>query len=107
MLAGDDIGGYTHDGGIFPSEDIGNSERRLLFAVLEDGLSTLLKHASATRGRARRLRAEALEWLLSTARTEVFDFEHICDVLGIDAERLRRRVLAAMGPQPLDPTRWT
>ena len=32
-------------------------ERRLLLAVLEDGIRTLLKHAGATRGRARTLAA--------------------------------------------------
>jgi hypothetical protein len=69
-------------------------ERRLLLAVLEDGIRTLLKCAEATRGRALNLHREALSWLTADDATYVFAFENICDVLGIDPARLRDRVLA-------------
>ena len=69
-------------------------ERRLLRAVLEDALQTLLKRAAATGLRARRLRDEALAWLLSEERSDVFAFESICETLGIDASWLRARVLS-------------
>ena len=69
-------------------------ERRLLLAVLEDGIRTLLKHARATHGRALNLRREAFTWLTDGARGDVFAFESICEALGIDADRLRHRVLA-------------
>lgn len=68
-------------------------ERRLLLAVLEDGIRTLLKNARATHGRAFNLRREALTWLMSGERTDVFAFESICEALGIDPDRLRLRVL--------------
>src|SRR5881628_517869 len=68
-------------------------ERRLLLAVLEDGIRTLLKNARATHGRAFNLRREALSWLTTEDRSEVFAFENICEALGIDAGRLRQRVL--------------
>jgi hypothetical protein len=70
-----------------------DAERRLLLAVLEDGIRTLIKHARATRGRAATLRREALTWLLSDANTDPFAFERICEALGIDSARLRGRVL--------------
>jgi hypothetical protein len=70
-----------------------DAERRLLLAVLEDGIRTLIKHAHATRGRAATLRREALTWLLSDANSDPFAFERICEALGIDSERLRGRVL--------------
>ena len=73
-------------------------ERRLLLAVLEDGIRTLLKHAGATRGRARRLQREALAWLQSDAHTDVFAFASICEALEIDPGRLRGQVLARVGP---------
>src|SRR5437016_1559210 len=69
-------------------------ERRLLLAVLEDGIRTLLKHARATHGRGLNLRREALTWLTSADRSDVFCFENICETLGVDAARLRARVLA-------------
>src|SRR5262245_65104485 len=81
-------------GAVFRRADPAEGERRLLLAVLEDGIRTLLKHAGATRGRAATLQREALGWLLSTDRLDVFAFETICETLGIDADRLRARVLA-------------
>ena len=69
-------------------------ERRLLLAVLEDGIRTLLKHARATHGRGLNLRREALTWLTTADRSDVFCFENICETLGVDAARLRARVLA-------------
>ena len=68
-------------------------ERRLLLAVLEDGVRTFLKNARATQGRAFNLRREALAWLTTEDRSDVFAFENICEALGIDASRLRQRVL--------------
>ena len=68
-------------------------ERRLLLAVLEDGIRTFLKNARATHGRAFNLRREALAWLTTDDRSDVFAFENICEALGIDSSRLRQRVL--------------
>jgi hypothetical protein len=68
-------------------------ERRLLLAVLEDGIRAFLKNARATHGRAFNLRREALVWLTTDDRSDVFAFENICEALGIDAGRLRQRVL--------------
>jgi hypothetical protein len=71
-----------------------SGERRLLLAVLEDGIRTFLKYARATHGRAANLRREAYGWLTADDRRDVFAFGSICETLGIDAGRLRRRVLA-------------
>ena len=65
----------------------------MLLAVLEDGIRTLLKHARATHGRGLNLRREALTWLTTDDRSDVFCFENICETLGVDAARLRARVL--------------
>jgi len=80
-------------------------ERRLLLAVLEDGIRTFLKNAHASHGRAGNLKREALTWLRSDKRDDVFDFENICETLGIDAGRLRGRVLSEAGvPATLQAT---
>ena len=75
-------------------------ERRLLLAVLEDGIRTFLKNARATHGRALNLRREAFSWLTTDDRSDVFAFENICEALGIDAPRLRQRVLGEAMPEP-------
>jgi hypothetical protein len=71
-------------------------EQRLMLAVLEDGIATLLKHARATRGQAARVRRETFAWLVATSRDELFGYERLCEALGIDGARLRRRVLSEM-----------
>lgn len=77
-------------------EEGAEGERRLLLAVLEDGIRTLLKHAGATRGRGRNLHREAMTWFSSDAHADVFAFASICEALEIDPGRLRGRVLARM-----------
>jgi hypothetical protein len=74
-------------------------ERRLMLAVLEDAIRTLLLARRAVVPRKRVLRDRA--WLESTSRSEPFDFESICDALGIDPSYLRARLLAGVNvPAP-------
>jgi len=65
-------------------------ERLLMFAVLEDGITSYLNHARARNRRGREAFAEAQAWVSSTDRRRLFAFETICDVLGIDAGSLRK-----------------
>lgn len=85
-----------------PAVEAGHGERRLLLAVLEDGVRTAIKYAGATRGKPGILLREALAWLASDARDDCFRFARICEALDIDAGRLRGRVLARVraGAQP-------
>jgi hypothetical protein len=68
-------------------------ERRLMLAVLEDAMRTLLgtRHA---RPNAACVRQE-LAWFTSRDRSDPFTFERICEALVIDADWLRKRVLHA------------
>lgn len=75
---------------------VAGGERRLLLAVLEDGIRTALRHAAAQRGRGLRLHREAVLWLTSDARADPFTFVRICEALDIDAGRLRNRVVASL-----------
>ena len=68
----------------------GFGERRLMLAVLEDAIRTLLLARRTAIPRKRLLRD--LEWVESTSQTEPFAFETICDVLGIDPGYLRGRL---------------
>jgi hypothetical protein len=78
---------------IYGRVDPAPGTRRLLLAVLEEGIRTLFANARGQGSRAMRLRREALRWLLSTECRDVFGFASICDALGLDAGRLRAQVL--------------
>jgi hypothetical protein len=96
--SGDDAETAVWFSAVYRRAEPAEGERRLLLAVLEDGLRTLLKYAGATRGRARTLQREALTWLLSDAQTDVFAFASICEALEIDPGRLRGQILARVRP---------
>jgi hypothetical protein len=81
---------------------ITRGERRLMQAVLEDGLRSLIA-ARNGRASAKRMRQE-LAWFTSRDTSDPFTFERVCEVLSIDADWLRGRVLDAYWggdvPQP-------
>ncbi len=64
-------------------------ERRLMLAVLEDGVDSYRKHAVARDPRDQACFLEAKEWFLSDDRSWLFAFENICDVLEMNADYLR------------------
>ena len=72
--------------------DSSAGQRALMRAVLEDAILCLRGHGRPTRDRAR-LAAEAEHWVTSTDRRWPFSFESVCDVLGLEAGYLRRRLL--------------
>ena len=65
-------------------------ERRLMIAVLEDAVSVYRKQAGVLEGRNRETFLEAEEWIEDQDRSWLFSFQNICDVLGLDADYLRR-----------------
>ena len=82
---------------------ITRGERRLVQAVLEDALRSVIA-ARQGRASATRVRQE-LAWFTSRDATDPFAFERVCEVLSIDADWLRRRVLDAYwGVNTRNPT---
>ena len=71
-----------------------DGERRLMIAVLEDAVDVYRKLAGARDARRQQLFHDAEEWIESDDRTWIFSFQNICDVLGIEAEYLRRGLRA-------------
>ena len=72
-------------------------ERRLMIAVLLHALRSLFRDAERPgRGAIRRLRQD-LRWLTSQDQSDVFAFERICELIGIDTERIRKHVLNELG----------
>jgi len=71
-----------------------DGERRLMIAVLEDAVDVFRKLAGARDARRQQLFHDAEEWIESHDNGWIFSFENICDVLGIEAEYLRRGLRA-------------
>jgi len=72
--------------------DPGEGERKLMQAVLSEAIVCLTGRAGPPRERYQ-LAAEALRWVRSRDMSWPFSFESICDVLGVNADSLRRRLL--------------
>jgi len=72
--------------------DRGQPERRLMLAVLQDALLTLVVHAKQTSGKSRQTVQDTWRWFASDSRSHPFAFGAICDVLGLDVGYLRSAV---------------
>jgi hypothetical protein len=66
-------------------------ERRLMLAVLEDAVWTLLR-APSDRPENARLAAEAEAWLASDDTAEPFAFINVCQALDLEAGRIRAAI---------------
>lgn len=68
-------------------------ERRLLQAVLEDGIALVISSREALDAGRRPTLAEleARDWMASTARDWLFSFESICQTLGVSPSAVRAR----------------
>ncbi len=75
--------GARSDGAIRPI-------KRLMLAVLEDGLHCFQSYAGATRGVRRQIFVETEAWLSDRRADGPFSFETICHTLGIDPNFLRK-----------------
>jgi len=69
-------------------------ERRLVVAVLQDAVDCFQKHVAARDRKSRQLFLDAEEWIGSDDRSWPFAFENVCDLLQINAEYLRRGLMA-------------
>jgi hypothetical protein len=67
--------------------------RALVLAVLEDAVRCIEQGRWRRHFRARRLAAEAEAWVRSDDRAYPFSFLNIIDVLGVDADAVRARLL--------------
>ncbi|HXZ88091.1 MAG TPA: hypothetical protein VEF07_05940 [Candidatus Binataceae bacterium] len=67
-------------------------EYRLLFAVLEDGVSRYLMNMKCETEEQRRIFKETANWFRkgNDGNRGLFAFESVCAFLGIDANRLRK-----------------
>lgn len=64
-------------------------EKRLMLAVLQDGIETFQKHLLQRDVRFR----EAEEWILEASTDSPFSFESLCETFGWDPRSIRRELL--------------
>ncbi len=65
-------------------------ERRMIFAILEDGVGCFRRYATATTPRGRCQFIEAAQWIFEEDSGWTFSFESICALFGLDANAVRR-----------------
>jgi hypothetical protein len=68
-------------------------ERALLAALLEDAIACYFKHRSTRDPPGKETRHEAEQWLMTDQDDWIFSFRNVCDLLGLDAEYIRRGLL--------------
>lgn len=76
-----------------PQTGLPDPERALMVAVLEDAVRCFLNYCDATDRKARDLYEDARAWFMASDRPELFAFENVCGVLGIEPSGLRRQLL--------------
>jgi hypothetical protein len=66
-----------------------HGERKLMLAVLEDGVRCYLKNMHAVSPRKRNLFFEVREWIHAKDNDGPFSFESLCQEFGLDSSRVR------------------
>jgi hypothetical protein len=69
-------------------------EKRLMLAVLEDGVACFQKYVTAHNTRGRRYFEETEAWVLEEPNERLFSFANICETLALNADYLRRGLMA-------------
>ena len=68
-------------------------EKRLMLAVLEDGVACFQKYTTARDGRGKRLFQETEEWILEEPSEKLFCFANACETFGLDTDWLRQGLM--------------
>lgn len=68
-------------------------EKRLMLAILEDGIHCYRDNLNASRGKKKRDFDEAAAWIVDADGDWVFSFESVCDSLGLNPAYLRQGLL--------------
>ncbi|MBM4262366.1 MAG: hypothetical protein FJ145_13170 [Deltaproteobacteria bacterium] len=76
-------------------------EKMLLLAVLQDALHCFRRFSAARDRAGLKKFHEARNWIMAPGDEWVFSFASICDTLGLDAQYVRRGLLAWQARQTL------
>ena len=80
-------------------------EKRLMLAVLEDAMRAFKEYAVVSNPHVRRLYAEVERWFDSPPTGWLFDFENICDALGLEPSSIRWSLQPWRAAPPPDASR--
>jgi hypothetical protein len=83
-----ELGAIKFDVEVFTS-DARMPEERLMFALLEDALTTFERGLHSRNPIVRQQSCEVDEWMRSRSNEHVFSFENVCETLGLDPDYLR------------------
>jgi hypothetical protein len=65
-------------------------EKDLLLAILQDAIDTYRKYRGARDRDGKKQFRETEEWIMEGGDDWIFSFNNICELLGLDADYLRR-----------------
>lgn len=65
-------------------------EKKLMLAILEDGIACFQKYLFARDSKGKALFREAEAWVEEKGSEAVFSFDSVCEALGLDPDYLRR-----------------
>jgi hypothetical protein len=69
-------------------------EKRLMLALLEDGVAVFQKYVAARDGKGKKYFQETEEWVLEEPSERLFSFTNVCETLGLNADYLRRGLMS-------------
>jgi hypothetical protein len=72
-------------------------ERALLAAILEDAIHDYRKYKKARDREGKERFREAEEWIMESGNTWIFSFNHVCELLNLDPDYVRRALHARNG----------
>jgi len=73
-------------------------EVRLIVAMIDDAIRSVLQYGDAVEGPERREFLDARRWLLDDNRDWPFAFANVCDVLALDVAAVRQRLFPSQAP---------
>ena len=89
---------------------IQGGERRLMAALLSDGVEAYISHSLSCAWDAQRSQSDALDWVETRDFSYVFSFDNVCECLGINPEYLRLgllRYVRAFRRSSSTPVAWS
>ena len=89
-LLGSDVLASEQFAETFRRKEYLEPEKALLLAVLEDAVSCFLEYHAAEDRFGKGRFQEAEEWIMHTGNDWLFSYENVCELLGLNAEYLRR-----------------
>ncbi len=94
--SGDSLGSFLEPDIMLPSqllspdeEGLDAGERKLMAAILSDGIEAYIHQSLNSETHKSRVRQEIIDWIETEDTEYIFSFDNVCESLGINPEYLR------------------